>query len=154
MAVPHCWLRRRLQGMRMLPPPAAAAAAPLPSTEAPRLVSPWECYHALPAPATGGLVGYIAKTGPERRVAFVVATGCCAATELLAQAGELFDYIVEKGRLLEDEARHFFQQARAKTTVGLLCLLPGHMCCPAAAAAATAAAAAVVVSAHQVDACH
>lgn len=27
-----------------------------------------------------------------------------------AQAGELFDYIVEKGRLLEDEARHFFQQ--------------------------------------------
>ena len=28
----------------------------------------------------------------------------------VAQAGELFDYIVEKGRLLEDEARHFFQQ--------------------------------------------
>ena len=27
-----------------------------------------------------------------------------------AQTGELFDYIVEKGRLLEDEARHFFQQ--------------------------------------------
>lgn len=27
-----------------------------------------------------------------------------------AQAGELFDYIVEKGRLLEDEARNFFQQ--------------------------------------------
>lgn len=26
------------------------------------------------------------------------------------KAGELFDYIVEKGRLLEDEARHFFQQ--------------------------------------------
>jgi hypothetical protein len=26
------------------------------------------------------------------------------------QAGELFDYIVEKGRLVEDEARHFFQQ--------------------------------------------
>jgi serine/threonine protein kinase len=26
------------------------------------------------------------------------------------QSGELFDYIVEKGRLLEDEARHFFQQ--------------------------------------------
>lgn len=24
--------------------------------------------------------------------------------------GELFDYIVEKGRLQEDEARHFFQQ--------------------------------------------
>lgn len=29
---------------------------------------------------------------------------------LPSQAGELFDYIVEKGRLLEDEARHFFQQ--------------------------------------------
>ena len=28
----------------------------------------------------------------------------------MRQAGELFDYIVEKGRLLEDEARHFFQQ--------------------------------------------
>lgn len=26
------------------------------------------------------------------------------------KSGELFDYIVEKGRLLEDEARHFFQQ--------------------------------------------
>ena len=26
------------------------------------------------------------------------------------QTGELFDYIVEKGRLGEDEARHFFQQ--------------------------------------------
>ena len=29
---------------------------------------------------------------------------------VVLQAGELFDYIVEKGRLLEDEARHFFQQ--------------------------------------------
>lgn len=29
---------------------------------------------------------------------------------MVLQAGELFDYIVEKGRLLEDEARHFFQQ--------------------------------------------
>jgi hypothetical protein len=29
---------------------------------------------------------------------------CCC------QTGELFDYIVEKGRLGEDEARHFFQQ--------------------------------------------
>ncbi len=28
----------------------------------------------------------------------------------IVQAGELFDYIVEKGRLLEEEARHFFQQ--------------------------------------------
>lgn len=26
------------------------------------------------------------------------------------KTGELFDYIVEKGRLMEDEARHFFQQ--------------------------------------------
>lgn len=26
------------------------------------------------------------------------------------QTGELFDYIVEKGRLVEEEARHFFQQ--------------------------------------------
>lgn len=26
------------------------------------------------------------------------------------KSGELFDYIVEKGRLQEDEARHFFQQ--------------------------------------------
>ena len=26
------------------------------------------------------------------------------------KSGELFDYIVEKGRLQEEEARHFFQQ--------------------------------------------
>lgn len=31
---------------------------------------------------------------------------CCG----FPQTGELFDYIVEKGRLMEDEARHFFQQ--------------------------------------------
>ena len=30
------------------------------------------------------------------------------------KGGELFDYIVEKGRLLEDEARHFFQQVRTR----------------------------------------
>jgi len=29
------------------------------------------------------------------------------------KSGELFDYIVEKGRLQEDEARNFFQQAKA-----------------------------------------
>lgn len=39
--------------------------------------------------------------GPTRLTCF----SCFAA-----QAGELFDYIVEKGRLLEDEARTFFQQ--------------------------------------------
>jgi 5'-AMP-activated protein kinase catalytic alpha subunit len=33
-----------------------------------------------------------------------------AASASGAQTGELFDYIVEKGRLMEDEARHFFQQ--------------------------------------------
>ena len=26
------------------------------------------------------------------------------------QAGELYDYVIEKGRLLEEEARRFFQQ--------------------------------------------
>ena len=30
--------------------------------------------------------------------------------QFLLQSGELFDYIVEKGRLLEDEARKYFQQ--------------------------------------------
>ena len=37
---------------------------------------------------------------------------CATAADsaLWHQAGELFDYIVEKGRLLEDDARQFFQQ--------------------------------------------
>lgn len=30
------------------------------------------------------------------------------------KSGELFDYIVEKGRLQEDEARNFFQQVCCK----------------------------------------
>jgi hypothetical protein len=33
-----------------------------------------------------------------------------ASTRTWLQTGELFDYIVEKGRLMEDEARFFFQQ--------------------------------------------
>jgi 5'-AMP-activated protein kinase catalytic alpha subunit len=37
-------------------------------------------------------------------------TCCDAVSDTVHQAGELFDYIVEKGRLHEDEARHFFQQ--------------------------------------------
>jgi len=43
-----------------------------------------------------------------------VARPCCRPdpARARAQTGELFDYIVEKGRLLEDEARHFFQQVR------------------------------------------
>lgn len=33
------------------------------------------------------------------------------------KSGELFDYIVEKGRLQEDEARHFFQQVGSATVL-------------------------------------
>lgn len=33
-----------------------------------------------------------------------------ALYDVMSQGGELFDHIVEKGRLPEDEARHFFQQ--------------------------------------------
>ena len=40
---------------------------------------------------------------PNFRLPSTTATSCL-------QAGELFDYIVEKGRLLEEEARTFFQQ--------------------------------------------
>ena len=36
------------------------------------------------------------------------------------QTGELFDYIVEKGRLMEDEARCFFQQIISGVEVGSL----------------------------------
>lgn len=36
-------------------------------------------------------------------------TDICVVMEYV-KSGELFDYIVEKGRLNEDEARHFFQQ--------------------------------------------
>lgn len=32
------------------------------------------------------------------------------------KSGELFDYIVEKGRLQEDEARNFFQQVDVPLT--------------------------------------
>lgn len=35
------------------------------------------------------------------------------------KAGELFDYIVEKGRLHEDEARNFFQQVRQRPPCSL-----------------------------------
>ncbi|GFH13668.1 non-specific serine/threonine protein kinase [Haematococcus lacustris] len=42
------------------------------------------------------------------------------------KTGELFDYIVEKGRLLEDEARHFFQQAAShRHAAGQLSYLAG-----------------------------
>ena len=33
------------------------------------------------------------------------------------KCGELFDYIVEKGRLQEDEARKFFQQVKFSSLV-------------------------------------
>lgn len=44
------------------------------------------------------------------RTTCIISAGHLQEVWLCAQSGELFDYIVEKGRLLEDEARHFFQQ--------------------------------------------
>jgi hypothetical protein len=35
---------------------------------------------------------------------------CSQVVMEYSEKGELFDYIVEKGRLMEDEARLFFQQ--------------------------------------------
>ena len=46
---------------------------------------------------------------------------------LRLQSGELFDYIVEKGRLLEDDARQFFQQIISGVEYchrNMVCLLP------------------------------
>ncbi|XP_026404746.1 SNF1-related protein kinase catalytic subunit alpha KIN10-like [Papaver somniferum] len=40
------------------------------------------------------------------------------------KSGELFDYIVEKGRLQEDEARNFFQQVEI-----LVLLVQNCLCC-------------------------
>lgn len=40
------------------------------------------------------------------------------------KSGELFDYIVEKGRLQEDEARKFFQQVRCLVSVDFHEYLP------------------------------
>ncbi|CAI5523665.1 unnamed protein product [Closterium sp. Naga37s-1] len=42
------------------------------------------------------------------------------------KAGELFDYIVEKGRLLEDEARRFFQQVCVTLRMALRWAIHGH----------------------------
>lgn len=40
------------------------------------------------------------------------------------KSGELFDYIVEKGRLQEDEARNFFQQVSHRLKLTLLSPFP------------------------------
>lgn len=39
------------------------------------------------------------------------------------KSGELFDYIVEKGRLQEDEARNFFQQVGIGFTTSTLYMI-------------------------------
>ncbi|CAI5982261.1 unnamed protein product [Closterium sp. NIES-64] len=46
------------------------------------------------------------------------------------KAGELFDYIVEKGRLLEDEARRFFQQVCVTLRMALRCPPPPPLLLP------------------------
>lgn len=79
---------------------------------APHFHPSWAHYIPLQA---GELFGYIVDRGEASQlnllfVVYQLLMQCCASL----QAGELFDYIVEKGRLLEDEARHFFQQVRAE----------------------------------------
>jgi hypothetical protein len=44
------------------------------------------------------------------------------------KAGELFDYIVEKGRLVEEEARRFFQQVELPAVD--TCFASGVLCKP------------------------
>lgn len=71
---------------------------------------------------------------------------CCCACRLALQAGELFDYIVEKGRLLEDEARHFFQQVGGRLRC-CSCRCRRRLAADAAAAAADAAVAVAAAAA-------